>query len=287
MRRQLVLATLTIILLATPVFAQEVLDTQFFPVVARGAGLAGTMWVTDLVLFNPMDVPINIGVQFFPADQNNQFNPFFPDQFELGPGETAIAEDVLHLVFEYDEAIKGSLAVVADPNYLLGNPEGTVICAVTRTYNVGSAEGTFGQTVPSLIVNTNVGWASSFITGARHDGEFRSNLGIANSSPMSSIKVYFRIKDQDGIELAEGSKTIKIMSMNQWSFQQLGVDEVNGPLSVELWLDPSNMSEDPCEDAIPNAFLAYVSKVDNGTGDAEFLSAAAMEPYYCAVNPLE
>ncbi|RLE21795.1 MAG: hypothetical protein DRJ65_15285 [Acidobacteria bacterium] len=285
MRRHLVLVTLTVFLIVTPVFAQEVLDLQFFPVVARGAGFANTMWVTDLVMTNPMDVPITIGVQFFPANQDNQFNPFFPDQFELGPGKTAIAEDLLQLVFGYEEGIKGSLVVLADPNYLLGNPEGTVFCAVTRTYNVGSAAGTFGQTVPSLVVNANVGWASSFITGVRNDADFRSNLGIANTSPMAQIKVYYRIRDRDGTTLAEGSKNIKIMSMNQWSFQQLGVDQVTGPLSVELWLDPSSMSEEPCEEAIPNAFMAYVSKVDNVTGDAEFLSAAAMKPYYCGVNP--
>ncbi len=287
MRRTIAIVSLMVLLVTGSAVAQEVLDTQFFPVVARGAGLAGTMWVTDLVMTNPMDVPILIGVQFFPANQDNQFNPFFPDQFELGPGETAIAEDLLQLVFGYDEAIKGSLVVMADPTYLLGNPEGTVICAVTRTYNVGSALGTFGQTVPSLVVNTNVGWASSFITGVRNDADFRSNLGIANTSPMAGIKVHFRINDRYGTALAEGSKNIKIASMNQWSFEQLGVDEVDGPLSVELWLDPSTMSEEPCEESIPIGFLAYVSKVDNGTGDAEFLSAAALEPYYCGVNPPE
>ncbi|MEN8165577.1 MAG: hypothetical protein ABFS37_15720 [Acidobacteriota bacterium] len=287
MRRRFVLAALTILLVATPVLAQEVLDTQFFPVVARGAGLADTMWVTDLVITNPTDATISVGLQFFPANQNNQFNPFFPDQIELAPGETIIAEDVLLDIFGYDEAIKGSLVALADPNYLLGNPEGTVICAVTRTYNVGSALGTFGQTVPSLVVNTNVGWASSFITGARNDENFRSNLGIASSSAMAPITVHFRIKDNDGTLLAEGSKTIKIMSMNQWSFQQLGVGVVDGPIAVELWLDPSSMSEDPCEEDIPKGFMAYVSKVDNGTGDAEFLGAAAMEPYYCGLNPQE
>ncbi len=62
---------------------------------------------------------------------------------------------------------------------------------------------------------------------------------------------------------------------------------VDGPLTVELELDPAYMSEDPCALDIPVAFIAYVSKVDNGTGDAEFLSAAAIEPYYCGVIPEE
>ncbi len=285
MRRTIALVSLTVLLVASPAVAQEALDTQLFPVVARGAGLAGTMWVTDLVVTNPMDAPIAVGVQFFPANQDNMFNPMFPNRIELEPGATTIVEDVLQTMFDYEEDIKGSLVLLADPNFLLGNPEGTVICAVTRTYNVGSPEGTFGQTVPSLLVNTNVGWASSIITGVRNDDNFRSNLGISNTSPSSPVTVHFKIKDQEGTALAEGSKRIRIASMNQWSFEQLGVGTVTGPLSVELWLDPSSMSEEPCEETFPNAFLAYVSKVDNGTGDAEFLSAAALEPYYCGVNP--
>jgi hypothetical protein len=285
--RRLALTTLAVVLIAVPVLAQEVLDTQFFPVVARGAGLAGTMWVTDLVLTNPMDETITVGMQFFPANQDNLFDPSFPIQGELDPGQTVIAEDVLQEIFGYEEAIKGSLVLIADPDYLIGNPEGTVFLAVTRTYNVGSELGTYGQTVPSLVVNANVGWASSYITGALNDGDFRSNLGIAATSPIAPIRVHYRIKEEDGTVLVEASKTLRIASMNQWSFEQLGVGEVDNPLTVELWLDPSSMTEDPCETDFPNGFIAYVSKVDNGTGDAEYLSAAAMEPYYCGVNPPE
>ena len=40
--------------------------------------------------------------------------------------------------------------IVRDPNFIQGNPDGAMICAVTRTYNVGSELGTYGQTVPSL-----------------------------------------------------------------------------------------------------------------------------------------
>jgi len=283
MRRLSVVFLVVIVLLSVPVAAQEVLNTHFFPVVARGAGMAGTMWVTDLVVTNPMDEAITIGIAFFPANQNNLFNPTFPDRLVLEPGETYIAEDVLLTVFGYDEGIKGSLVLIADPMFIPENAEGTIFTGVTRTYNVGSELGTYGQTVPSLVVNTNVGWAPSLITGAQNNADFRSNLGIAGTSPLAPITVHYRIKDFEGTVLVEGSKTLRIASMNQWSFQQLGVGEVDGPLTVELWLDPSNMSEDPCEEDIPSGFVAYVSKVDNGTGDAEFLGAAAIEPYYCGV----
>jgi len=284
MRRLFVVSSLAVLLVAVPVAAQEALDTQFFPVVARGAGLGGTMWVTDLVVTNLMDAPVTVGISFFPANQDNLFDPTFPNTLELEAGETMMAEDVLYNVFGVEED-KGGLVLLADPNYIPGNPEGAVICAVTRTYNVGSDLGTYGQTVPSLVVNTNVGWAPSVITGARNDEDFRSNLGIASTSVMSPIRVHYAIKDAGGTVLAEGWKTIRIASMNQWSFQQLGVGVVDGPLTVELELDPASMTDDPCALDIPVAFLAYVYKEENGTGDNEYLNEAATEPYYCGVMP--
>ena len=68
----------------------------------------------------------------------------------------------------------------------------SAIVASTRTYNVGSPQGTFGQTVPSNQDLVNLFSSQSFVTGARNDGRFRSNLGIANFS-LESVTVHFRI----------------------------------------------------------------------------------------------
>ena len=165
---------------------------------------------------------------------------------------------------------------------LTGNAEGSVVQGVTRTYNTGGGEGTYGQTVPGLMPAYNVGWSSSFITGARNDGSFRSNLGIANASiQITRIRVHHRISSGDGTVLADGFKDIHIQSMNQWSFDELGVGSEEGPLTVELWLDPDDASQDPCAGLFANGFFAYVSKVDNLTGDAEFIYAYPMEAFFC------
>jgi hypothetical protein len=273
------LVVIVVLLLVIPASAQEVFNTQVFSVVARGEGLGGTQWVTDLTVFNPTDAEVTIGIGFFPAGQDNLFDPTFPYRLVLAPGETQMIEDVILNTFGLDQDIKGLLVLLCDPAYLTENEEGAMILAVTRTYNTGGDEGTFGQTVPSLVSAVNVGWASSFVTGARNDDAFRSNLGIAATSPMAAPRVFYRIMTADGTVVAEGSKVIRIASMNQWSFDKLGVGDQDGPLTVELWLDPDDMEEDPCEPDFPIGFLAYVSKVDNGTGDAEFLTAAPMMPY--------
>jgi hypothetical protein len=283
----LLMLALVVLLSAAPAAAQLVYSTQLFPVVARGEGANDTLWVTDLAITNPMPETVTVGVQFFPANQDNLFNPLFPDRITLAPYETVMVEDVLLNMFGIDEAAMGQLVLISDPMFIPGNPENAGVLPVTRTYNVGSPEGTFGQTVPSNVLLVNVGWASTFITGVRNDADFRSNLGIASSSPISRVRVFYKIRDAGDNVLAEGSKTISVASMGQWSLASLGVGTVDGPISIELWLDPENMSAAPCEEDIPNGFFGYVSKVDNGTGDAEYLFGAPIIPYICTATAPE
>ena len=279
MIRSFGIAALMALLLAAPASAQLITDLVAFPVVARGPGLHGTQWVSDLTLFNPMDHGMNVFVGFLPANQNNGGSQYLTVYF-LDSGETMMVEDVLQTAFGIDGDDKGMLTLNVNPD-LTQNPEGSVVEGVTRTYNTGAGEGTYGQTVPGLMPAFNVGWASSFITGARNDDSYRSNLGIASASITKVIRVYFEITSSDGTVLAEGFKDIHIQSMNQWSFDQLGIGAEEGPLTVELWLDADDASQDPCAGLFPNGFFAYVSKVDNLTGDAEFIYAYPMAPYLC------
>ena len=50
---------------------------------------------------------------------------------------------------------------------------------------------------------------------------------------------------------------------------------------MELWLDADDASQDPCAGLFANGFFAYVSKVDNLTGDAEFDLCVPHEAFYC------
>ena len=269
---------------ALPAAGQQVSDFQFFPIVARTAGVGGTQWVSDLTIYNPHDFALTVGLQFFPADQANVFNPSLPTRIVLDPGETVILEDVLHGLFGYDTDVKGALLTSSDHDLIPANPEDDDYAAVTRTYNVGSPLGTFGQTVPALDSTYNPAWWPSIATGARNDARFRSNLGIVNLSLYEEIQVHYRILAADGSPLVEGVKPIPTASVRQWSFAQLGVGRVSGPLTVELWLDPASQMPDPCNVDFPNMFVGYVSKVDgnpSGTGDGEFIYAAPTEELDC------
>ncbi len=96
-------------------YAQEVDGVQFFPVVARTAGVGSSQWVTDLTVNNLLGEAVTVGIQFFPANQANSFDPSFPTRFALGPRQTQVIEDVLATTFGYDSDIKGALVVSVDP----------------------------------------------------------------------------------------------------------------------------------------------------------------------------
>ena len=134
----------------------------------------------------------------------------------------------------------------------------------------------------------NVGQSASLITGVRNDSDFRSNLGIVNFSQAGvPITVHYRFLDEDGVAIASGNEDLDPFDMNQWSFKKLGVPSVvDGPLTVELWLDPEDIPGDPCqmeEDDLV-IFVAYATKVDGnptGSGDGEFIYATPMTRLEC------
>jgi hypothetical protein len=271
-----ILVVVALLLLAAPASAQFITDITAFPVVARDAGMHGTQWVTDLTVFNPMDHEVSVVMVYYPSEQIGEEHM---ETLDLDPGETILIEDVVSTGFGFVTS-KGMLSLNVSPDFGV-NPEGTVVHAVSRTYNTGGGEGTYGQTIPSAFAAVNVGRSSSFVTGARNDDAFRSNLGIAAASLDIPLRVHYRIISSDGTVLVEASKVLPAAGMNQWSFDRLGVGLVEGPLTVELWLDPDDATEDPCAIMFPNGFFAYVSKVDNLTGDAEYLEAVPMDPYMC------
>ncbi len=165
--------------------------------------------------------------------------------------------------------------------------------ATTRTYNVGSEVGTFGTAVPTVQFSDaflNGGQSISLITGVNNDENFRSNLGIVNFSFAEvPITVHYQFLDQNGLPIpgASGSKDLDEFDMNQWSFKKLGVPSViEGPLTVELWLDPEDIPGDLCEIEEDDfvVFVAYATKVDGnptGSGDGVFIYATPLERIEC------
>jgi hypothetical protein len=289
MRMKVCLSTVLVLGIAATGAAQLVNEVQFFPVVAHtaGAGNPPTSWRSDVTVYNVTDEVLTVGFMYFESGQPVPYS----ETRALQPRETRTYEDIVANLFGVTGNSKGSLLLQCDNSEYPENPDDARILAHSRTYNVGSEIGTFGTSVPTAQfsgVFLNGGQSISLITGVRNDGDFRSNLGIVNFSFAEvGITVHYRFVDQSNTEIARGSKDLDFMEMNQWSFKRLGVPKVvEGPLTVELWLDPEDIPGHPCEleedDLV--VFLAYATKVDgnpDGSGDGEFIYATPLEGIEC------
>jgi len=293
MRLKVCLTTVLFVGIVTPGVAQIVNETQFFPVVAHtsGAGDPPTSWRSDLTVHNVMDAELTVGIMFFRSGQIADWNGTYAVTLTLQARETRTVEDVVATLFGITANSKGSLLLECDDSIFPSNPDGSVMLATTRTYNVGSELGTFGTAVPTVQFADsflNGGQSVSLITGVSNDEDFRSNLGIVNFSFAEvPITVHYRFLDKDGTVIASGSKDLDPFDMNQWSFRKLGVPSViDGPLTVELWLDPEDIPGDLCEIEEDDfvIFVAYATKVDGnptGSGDGVFIYATPRERIEC------
>ena len=116
---------------------------------------------------------------------------------------------------------------------------------------------------------------------ATHADQGLSDHGAGAEVP---ITVHYRFLDKDGVAIAVGSKDLLEFDMDQWLFRRLGVPTVvEGPLTVELWLDPDDIPGDPCEieedDLV--SFVAYATKTDEGSGDGVFIYGTPLERIEC------
>ena len=259
--------------LAGTASAQVVSPMHIIPVIAKIQGEAGTDWQSDLSISNLAEVAVIVRAAFFREATNNAFSFSFPFDVTLQPGETLMVEDVLGTWFpDEGNSTKGVLMLLGEPED--GGGEAAALLAVSsRTYNNADPNATYGQTVSSALFGLIFGQGTSVLTGARHDDRFRSNAGVVNLSP-SPITLLVSTYDTAGTQRAQVTQTVESFSMRQWSLDSLGVSTLAGG-RIEVELDPATITWDPCDPQTipgltPGLFVAYLSKVDQATGDAEF-----------------
>ena len=148
------LTTVLVLAVVVPGAAQIVNETQFFPVVAHtsGAGDPPTSWRSDLTVHNVMDAALTVGVLYFESGNVTEPGTYMVT-LTLDARETRTVEDIVATLFGITNNSKGSLLLQCDDSMFPLNPDGSVMLATTRTYNVGSEVGTFGTAVPTVQVS--------------------------------------------------------------------------------------------------------------------------------------
>lgn len=258
----------------SPCAAQIALPIQILPVMAKVSGAAGTDWMSSLSVSNIGHETADVTALFFREDQSNIPLLGPSHVFVLGPGETLTTHDVLGEWYPSEGNTKGFLVVIGESDTSEEDP--FVLSVAGRVFNNANPEATYGQAVPSGILGLMVAPGASNLTGARLDEHVRSNLGVVNLSlfPLDMVITTF---GADGTILSSVQRRVQSYSLSQWSLSQLGVASLGTPGRIEVKVDPNSITWDPCFgeqpdlDDLQGIFMTYLSRVDQVTGDADFM----------------
>ncbi len=290
--RRLVLLALIAILTASVAAAQVALPFHLIPISSKLKGAAETDWVTDLTIVNIGTRAGTVGIHYFPAAQGNTFDGIFMKQVPLGPGEGLLVKDLIASYFPaYGTSTSGFIGVAHDR--LACDGDALRLAVTSRVYNNANPSKTFGQTVESSLFAANFTDLPSIIAGVRHNGltvpGYRTNVGVTNVSTRA-INVTIKVIRDDGSVAGSGTRTVEALSVRQWGLGEFVSSLESG--RIEITMDRANMLANrcavideetqicfnPCSDRcvrytfpLTGAFIAWASKVDNGSGDAEFL----------------
>jgi hypothetical protein len=229
------------------------------PVVARTPGLNGTVWSTSLEIYNSSDRVAQIALFFNRSNQNNT-TPAASAQAEIQPKGTLVYDDLLVEAFELlDDA--GSVDIVSSEP----------VFAHVRIANYGGDAGSFGQSAPAVPVSwalagddvpgTNPAAGVANLFECREDSDFRSNLGIASVAnvPLTIAVTAWIGPDAVGTPLTLDLAPFSHTQVNR-VLQAMGIPATAG-VRLEVSAAPGSSGR----------FFAYMSSVDNQSGDAVFL----------------
>jgi hypothetical protein len=229
------------------------------PVAARTPGLNGTVWSTSLEIHNTGDGVAQIALFFNRSNQNNT-TPAASAQAEIQPKGTLVYGDLLLEAFELAEDV-GSVDIVSSEP----------VFAHARIANYGGAAGSFGQSAMAVPVAWALG--EDDVPGAnpdadkatlfecREDADFRCNLGIASVAnvPLTIAVRAWIGPDATGTPLNLELEPFSHTQVNR-VLRSMGVSAAVG-VRLEVSAGPGSAGR----------FFAYMSSVDNRSGDAVFL----------------
>lgn len=256
------------ILLAVAVPASaQVYDTFIIPAAGNTSGAGGTVWGTELTIFNPQPHRLDVTVTFLPSGLGQGSTVIVP----VESNESFASDNVVANVFKRSGT--GSLVVYTDPleNGHVANPTIIALSFVVRskTFNNASS-GTFGQAIPGVIaglMDFPTEQLSAISAGIRNFGTvgvngYRTNVGAVNLGRYT-VRMLVNVYDELGRTLA---KDILFEIPPQGHIQdRLPVTVERGTLEFFVF-DPGVNDE--------NGFavvFAYASVVDNKSGDPVYV----------------
>lgn len=243
MNRWIGLALLTFAVLTLRAQAQP--HVAYVPAVARTAGLNGSLWVSELRVFNPSQGASAHVDAYLLTGANG--NSAIPASFTVAPRTVAKFDDVLASLFTLNSGV-GAIRLVSD------QPIAATSVITTRASVCSDSEATVTQFLPAVS-------ADRAATAVRVDhftstADVRANAGFLNTAGTDAHLTIRLVDGTAGATLGEGTLTLP----------PLGWYQING-LAEQLFLFedvPAGMIEVTADVPV----IAYASMISNRTNDA-------------------
>ncbi len=223
--------------------ARGVETLAYIPAAAHAAGAAGSLWTTEVALFNPSRTEERqIGILFQPR-----------------PGQTAPAEFVVRLGPREAKTLADVVAALGTSGggALRLRGDGPIV-ASSRTFNTGSPScGSFGTGVPAIPESAAV--TAGVFPPLR---AARINVGLVSVRPGGTARARISLRSENGTTLLREAAV-----------------EVPALGSVQLDDVVSGLSAEPVviEVSADVPVLAWATPIDGTSGDGTFLLATADE----------
>ncbi len=156
---------------------------------AHAPGLEGTLWRTDVNLFNPSPTEaLQVELQLLPFGADNS-DPQYTKPYLVSPLRTKSIQDVVKTLWPGVDQLSASVGV---------NLSGSSVPVVTaRTYNL-TDQGTYGSFIP-MFSQPVVAGDAPVLGGLRADGDFRTNVLVTNLTGEPIGDVVIQIYDASGV----------------------------------------------------------------------------------------
>lgn len=219
-------------------------------VTAQTNGVGGSVWRTELTLFNAGSEGTNVDLMFVPGAGGTVLKR----SIFLSPRQTQSYANTLRDLYGLSA---GSGAIALEATSAASTP---LLKVTSRTFN-DTSYGTYGLAVPDI--GTDAMQQTLYITGIAANANFRTNLGLVNRSA-APVAASLTLYEPGGGTVATSNVTIPASNFQQ---APLGTffPSIGGRTFDTLSMRVTTSARD--------AVSAYASVVDNRTQDPVYMQA--------------
>jgi PKD repeat protein len=217
---------------------------------AQSSGVGGSLWRTELTLFNAGSDTLPVHLIYVPS----YGNAVQTRDVVIGAKQTITYSNALIDLYNIGN---GAGAIAIEATATTGTPQ---LRVTSRTFTDG-AIGTYGQAVPT--VGTSDFSGNLYLTGMASSSDFRTNIGLVNRGATDAA-VNLTLFDGTGSQVASANVTVPASN-----FQQSGITQFFPAIAARS-LDTLSMQ---VTSNAPDAVSVYASVIDNKTQDPIYIQA--------------